>query len=84
MLCLISGLLVRDGENLRGKFSTKVLDHESILKGLMVRLYTHGSQELTLGVVLMKELGTVPFKSYYFLSMTSIGYLFYAFEILNY
>lgn len=68
MFCFISGLLVRDGESLRGKFSTKVLDNESIQKELMMRLCTHGSQELTLGVVLMKELGTVPFKSYYFLS----------------
>lgn len=33
-----------------------------------MRLCTHGSQEPTFGVTLMKELGTVPFKSNYFLS----------------
>lgn len=68
MLCFISGLLVRDGESLRGKFSTKVLDDESIKKRLTMRLCTHGSQEPTFGVTLMKELGTVSFKSNYFLS----------------
>ena len=42
-----------------------------VLKGLTTRFCTHGSQEPTLGVILMKELGTEPFKSYYFLVLFS-------------
>lgn len=46
MLGLISGLLVRDGENLRGKFSIKVLDNESIKKDEIVYSWFSGTHTL--------------------------------------
>lgn len=68
VLCFISGVLVRDGESLRGKFSTKVSDNESIEKEPTMRLCTHGSQEPPLVSSWWRNLGQCHLKSNYFLS----------------